>query len=64
MTQPTETPPGESSTGMVRHEHSNDSNAGPVVGNRTPMTISLLAIGLLIVLMLGVVVFGVASLVD
>ncbi len=62
MTQPTETPPGESSTEMVRHEHSNDSNSGPDVCNRTPMTITLVEIGVQILLMLGVVAFGVAEL--
>lgn len=62
MTQPTETPPAEGSTGMVRHEHSNDSNSGPVSGNRTPMTVTLVAIGLIVLLMLAVVVYGVTQL--
>jgi hypothetical protein len=62
MTQPTETPPAEGSTGMVRHEHANDSNSGPVAGNRTPMTVTLVAIGVLVLLMLAAVVLGVATL--
>ncbi len=64
MTQPTETPPAEGSTEMVRHEHSNDSNSGPVIGNRTPMVITLGAIGLMVLLMMGVVVFTLARLGD
>jgi hypothetical protein len=62
MTQPTETPPAEGSTGMVRHEHSNDSNSGPVAGNRTPMTVTLVAIAVVVLLMMAVVVYAVAQL--
>lgn len=58
MTQPTETPPGESSTTMVRSEHSNDENSGPVAGNRTPMVVTFVALGLLLLLVLGAVVTG------
>jgi hypothetical protein len=61
MTQPTETPPGEGSTGMVLHEHSNDSNSGPLVGNRTPMAVTFVALGILGLLLLGVVVFGIVE---
>lgn len=58
MTQPTETPPAEGSTGMVRSEHANDSNSGPVAGNRTPMTIGFIALCLLLTLVAMVVVAG------
>jgi len=58
MTQPTETPPAESSTGFVRSEHANDANSVPVAGNRTPMTLTLVALGLLVLLMLGVVAYA------
>ena len=61
-TRPTETPPAESSTTMVRSEHGNDPNSGPVAGNRTPMVVTLVAIGLLVALMFGVVVYGLAQL--
>jgi hypothetical protein len=61
-TRPTETPPAEGSTGMVTYEHSNDANKGPVVGNRTPMVVTLAAIGLLVLLMFGVVVYGLTRL--
>lgn len=60
--RPTETPPAEGSTGMVQTEHSNDANSGPVVPNRTPMAITLAGIGLLVLLMFGVVVFGLTRL--
>lgn len=60
--RPTETPPAEGSTGMVTHEHSNDSNSGPVVGNRTPMIITLAGIGLIVLLMFGVVIFALSKL--
>lgn len=59
MTQPTETPPGEDSTGMVRYEHSNDANSGPVSGNRTPMVVAFVALGILLLLILGGVISGV-----
>jgi len=58
MTQPTETPPGESSTTMVRYEHSNDANSGPVAGNRTPMIVTFAALGVLLLLLLAAVVTG------
>jgi hypothetical protein len=58
MTQPTETPPAEGSTGMVRSEHANDSNSGPVAGNRTPMTIGFLALVFLLALIAAAVVAG------
>lgn len=58
MTQPTETPLAEGSTGMVRSEHSNDSNAGPVAGNRTPMTVGFVALAVLLLLIAAVVVAG------
>ncbi|HEU0132224.1 MAG TPA: hypothetical protein VFQ85_14645 [Mycobacteriales bacterium] len=58
--QPTETPPGESSTGMVRSEHANDANSGPVSGNRTPMVVTIVAMAVLVLCMLAVVVFGIA----
>lgn len=61
-TRPTETPPAEDSTGMVAFEHSNDSNKGPVVGNRTPMIVTLGGIALLVLLMFGVVVYGLTQL--
>lgn len=62
--RPTETPPAEGSTAMAAHEHTNDSNSGPVSGNRTPMTITLVSIGLIVLLMFGVVVFALAQLGD
>ena len=62
MTQPTETPPAEGSTGMVRAEHSNDDNSGPVAGNRTPMVVTLVALGILLLLIVGAVVSGVVEL--
>jgi hypothetical protein len=58
MTQPTETPPAEGSTGMVRSEHANDANSGPIAGNRTPMTITLVALALLGLTMLAVVAYA------
>lgn len=61
-TRPTETPPAEGSTTMVRSEHANDANSGPVVGNRTPMVVTLVSIGLLVALMFGVVIYGLAQL--
>ncbi|HWL38360.1 MAG TPA: hypothetical protein VNQ77_19385 [Frankiaceae bacterium] len=61
-TRPTETPPAEGSTGMVTYEHSNDSNKGPVIPNRTPMIVTLAGIGLLVLLMFGVVVYGLTQL--
>lgn len=61
-TRPTDTPPAESSTTMVRSEHSNDSNSGPVVGNRTPMIVTLAGIALLVALMFGVVVYALTKL--
>lgn len=57
-TRPTETPPAEGSTGMVRSEHSNDSNSGPIAGNRTPMVVTLIGIGLLVLLMFGVILYA------
>lgn len=60
--RPTETPPAEGSTGMVEHEHSNDANSGPVIPNRTPMVITLASIGLLVLLMFGVVAYGLTRL--
>ncbi|HEV2890141.1 MAG TPA: hypothetical protein VGX28_07160 [Frankiaceae bacterium] len=62
MTQPTETPPAEGSTGMVRHEHSNDANSGPVAGNRTPMTVTMIALAVLLALVVLAVVTYIASL--
>jgi hypothetical protein len=62
MTQPTETPPAEGSTGMVRSEHANDANSGPVAGNRTPMTVTLVALALLGLTMLAVVAYGLTQL--
>lgn len=61
MTRPTETPPAEGSTEMVRHEHSNDANSGPVLGNRTPMAIGLVGIAVMVLLTLGVVVFAIGA---
>ena len=61
-TRPTETPPAEGSTGMVRGEHANDANSGPVSGNRTPMAIALVALGVLVLLIAGVVVYGLSQL--
>ena len=58
MTQPTETPPAEGSTGMVRDERANDANSGPVAGNRTPMTVTFVALGLLLALVLVAVGTG------
>jgi hypothetical protein len=58
MTQPTETPPAEGSTGMVREEHSNDANSGPVAGNRTPMVVTFAALGLLLLLIVVAIVTG------
>lgn len=60
--RPTETPPGESSTTMVRSEHSNDTNSGPVAGNRTPMVTFLVGLAVLVALMFGVVVFALSRL--
>jgi hypothetical protein len=60
--RPTETPPAEGSTGMVRSEHANDANSGPVIPNRTPMVITLVSIGVLVLLMFGVVVYGLSRL--
>lgn len=64
MTRPTETPPAAGSTEMVRHEHSNDSNSGPVAGNRTPMVVTLVALGFMVLLTMGVVVFALARIGD
>ena len=58
MTQPTETPPAEGSTGFVRYEHSNDANSGPVAGNRTPMVVTFVALGVLLLLLVVAVVTG------
>lgn len=63
-TRPTETPPAEGSTGMVRTEHSNDANSGPVIGNRTPMIVTLAAIGLIVLAMFAVVVYALTALGD
>jgi hypothetical protein len=62
MTQPTETPPAEGSTGMVRYEHSNDENSGPVAGNRTPMVVTFVALGVLLLLIVVAVVAGLVEL--
>ncbi|MDQ1712417.1 MAG: hypothetical protein QOE45_1867 [Frankiaceae bacterium] len=62
MTSPTETPPGEGSTGMALSEHANDANSGPVSPNRTPMIVTLAALGVLLALVLAAVVAAVASL--
>lgn len=62
MTQPTETPPAEGSTGMVRYEHSNDANSGPVSGNRTPMVWAMVGLGILLALVVLAIVTGVWSL--
>jgi hypothetical protein len=62
MTAPNETPPGEGSTGMVLSEHANDANSGPVVPNRTPMAVTLAAMGVLLLLILAGIVVGVANL--
>ena len=56
MTQPTDTPPAAGQTEMVRHEHSNDANSGPVVPNRTPMVIGLSLIALIVVCTLLLIV--------
>jgi hypothetical protein len=62
MTQPTETPPAEGSTGMARSEHANDANSGPIAGNRTPMVTFLVALALLGLTMLAVVAYGIVQL--
>ena len=62
MTRPTDTPPAEGSTAMVLEEHSNDANSGPVAGNRTPMTATLVAMALLVVMMAGVVAYALTRL--
>lgn len=62
MTQPTETPPGEGSTGMVRYEHNNDDNSGPVAGNRTPMVWLFVALGVLLLLIVAAVASGIVEL--
>ena len=64
MTHPTETPPAAGQTEMARHEHSNDANSGPVAGNRTPMVLTLVAIGVIVALMFGVVIFALSALGD
>jgi hypothetical protein len=63
MTQPTETPPAEGSTSMARTEHSNDSNSGPVSGNRTPMVVTFVALGFLLVCVVGVLAYALWALV-
>jgi len=60
--RPTETPPAESSTGMVRSEHANDANSGPVLGNRTPMVTFLAALSVIVALTFGVVLFALSQL--
>jgi hypothetical protein len=45
---------------MVRSEHANDANSGPVSGNRTPMVVTIVAMAVLVLCMLAVVVFGIA----
>jgi hypothetical protein len=47
---------------MVLDEHANDANSGPVAGNRTPMTITLVALAVLGLTMLAVVAYGVMRL--
>lgn len=63
MTQPTETPPAEGSTHMVRTEHANDSNSGPVVGNRTPMVVTFVGLGFLILAVIAVLAAALVMLV-
>ncbi len=62
MTQPTETPPAEGSTHMVRYEHNNDSNSGPVVGNRTPMIVTFIGLGFLLVGVVAVLAYALVML--
>jgi hypothetical protein len=62
MTTHDDMPAGEGSTGMVLSEHANDANAGPVVPNRTPMALTLAAMGVLLVLIVAGIVVGVANL--
>lgn len=64
MTRPTETPPGEGSTRMALDEHANDANSGPVAGNRTPMTIALVAMAVLLVLVIAALISGIVALMD
>ena len=63
MTQPTETPPAEGSTHMVRYEHTNDANSGPVVGNRTPMVVTFIGLGLLLLSVIAVLAYAFVMLV-
>ena len=60
--RPTETPPAESSTKMVRSKHANDANAGPVLGNRTPMVAFLMGLAVIVLLMAGVILFALSRL--
>ena len=61
-TRPTETPPGEGSTAMARSEHANDANSGPVSGDRTPMSVAMVALAVLMVLTVAVIVTGLVRL--
>jgi hypothetical protein len=57
---PGDTPPGEDSLGQTVERRDDTPNMGPVAGNRTPMIITLVAIGLLVLAVLG---YGVAQII-
>jgi hypothetical protein len=61
-TRPTETPPGEGSTPMALSEHANDANSGPVSGDRTPMSVAMIALAVLMVLVVAVIITGLVRL--
>ncbi|MCW2606123.1 MAG: hypothetical protein JWO60_816, partial [Frankiales bacterium] len=57
--QPGDTPPSaDSMSGAVGDDRKNTPNMGPVSGNRTPMIITLVIIGLFVLLVLA---YGVAQ---
>jgi len=41
---------------MARSEHANDANSGPVSGDRTPMSVAMIALAVLMVLTAAVIV--------
>ena len=57
--RPGDTPPSaDSMSGAVGDDRKNTPNMGPVSGNRTPMIITLVVIGLFVLLVVG---YGVAQ---
>ncbi|HLZ38973.1 MAG TPA: DUF6480 family protein [Mycobacteriales bacterium] len=49
---PGDTPPGEASTPGVAEDKRRLPNQGPTVGNRTPMVVTLIVVGVIVVLVL------------